>query len=51
MTRQESIHKLLSSQSVDETLLNQLRKEIREGAEFLSFLIEKRLLLEESLYS
>ncbi|QJR21154.1 hypothetical protein BREVNS_0404 [Brevinematales bacterium NS] len=51
MTMQESIQKLLSSQSVDETLLNQLRKEIREGAEFLCFLIEKRLLLEESLYS
>ncbi|MFN4216712.1 MAG: motility associated factor glycosyltransferase family protein [Brevinematales bacterium] len=51
MTMQESIQKLLSSQSVDETLLSQLRREIREGSEFLSFLIEKRLLLEESLHS
>ncbi|MCX7882880.1 MAG: DUF115 domain-containing protein [Brevinematales bacterium] len=51
MTMQESIQKLLSSSTVDEHLLNELRQEIREGSTFLAFMIQKRLLLEESLLS
>ncbi|URA09441.1 motility associated factor glycosyltransferase family protein [Thermospira aquatica] len=49
MTMQESIQKLLSVNEVDQKLLTFLRKEIREGIDFLEYMIDKRLAMRESL--
>ncbi len=47
MTMQESIQRLLSAREVDEKLLSSLRQEIREGVDFLEYMIHKRLAMGE----